>query len=240
MFARYCAGDMHTQPQQQAPRLRPPRLTSRDQSSDGESAHVSISLVTMAVPTTDALRAYWDSFAVDFERDVEQEVIPVTRGMFSSLGLHTYASFCFGCSSLSLHTCIFMRCLSPIHLTIILSAKNASVLELGGGAGGAALDLYQLADSSVKITVTDLSPKMIEQARKKLPEAVTAEVADAEHLSFPNSSFDFVYGNLCLQIVPDPDQVLKEVFRGKSCELICQAAQNLFANSPQTWRSSSV
>ena len=43
----------------------------------------------MAVPTTDGLRAYWDSFAVDFERDVEQEVIPVTRGMFSSLGLHS-------------------------------------------------------------------------------------------------------------------------------------------------------
>ena len=50
---------------------------------------VSTLLVTMAVPTTDGLRAYWDSFAVDFERDVEQEVIPVTRGMFSSLGLHS-------------------------------------------------------------------------------------------------------------------------------------------------------
>ena len=89
------------------------------------------------------------------------------------------------------------------------------MLELGGGAGGAALDLYRLADASVKITVTDLSPKMIEQARKKLPEAVTAEVADAEHLGYVDASFDAVYGNLCLQIVPDPDQVLKEVYRGQ-------------------------
>jgi len=32
-------------------------------------------------------------------------------------------------------------------------------------------------------------------------------------ITFENSKFDTVFGNLCLQLVPDPILVLKEVYR---------------------------
>ncbi len=88
-----------------------------------------------------------------------------------------------------------------------------SVLELGCGAGGGALEIGRDLSPEAHLTCVDLSPGMLRIARSRLPGSVTVQEENAEALSFAEASFDAVISNLCLMIVPDTTAALLEVRR---------------------------
>jgi ubiquinone/menaquinone biosynthesis C-methylase UbiE len=97
--------------------------------------------------------------------------------------------------------------------------KNARVLELGGGTGE---DAVWLAQNDFDITLTDVSPAMVDIARKKLASfGARAEIAAAEDLeSFAkkhlheNAAFDTVFSNFApLNCVEDLTPVVRGLAR---------------------------
>jgi ubiquinone/menaquinone biosynthesis C-methylase UbiE len=104
---------------------------------------------------------------------------------------------------------------SLIHMLNLKSAS--SILELGCGPGLGTLALVRrLKDESnlsAKVTACDLSPAMVACARKRLPGRVTVQVANNQSLPFEAASFDRVMAGMNLNLVPEPRQMLAEVFR---------------------------
>lgn len=94
----------------------------------------------------------------------------------------------------------------------VLAYAYGHVLEVGIGTGHA-LALYP---PSVRLTGIDISPKMLQRARRRTrrePIDVTLEVADVETLPFPDATFDCVTATCVFCSVPDPVQGLREVAR---------------------------
>ena len=77
------------------------------------------------------------------------------------------------------------------------------ILDLGCGTGALA-EIIQSEIPNCSIVGIDLSPRMVEQARTRLDERVEITTGDAEHLPFPDSSFDVVYCNDSFHHYPDP------------------------------------
>jgi ubiquinone/menaquinone biosynthesis C-methylase UbiE len=85
-------------------------------------------------------------------------------------------------------------------------------LEVGVGTGKN-LSYYP---QNVKITAIDLSPRMLEKARKKASDlglAVDFREMDAQHLKFPDRSFDTVFATFVFCSVPNPVLGLEELRR---------------------------
>ena len=89
------------------------------------------------------------------------------------------------------------------------------VLDCGAGTGL----LWQNHDAprSIDLTITDLSPGMVEAASATATssgfERVTGRTADIQALPFADASFDLVFANHMLYHVPDPAQAVREVAR---------------------------
>jgi SAM-dependent methyltransferase len=83
-----------------------------------------------------------------------------------------------------------------------LETVPRNVLDLGTGTGKAA---YLVAERfpEAQVAGVDLSPRMVEEARRRLPEELSGrvrfEVADASSLPFPDGSFDLV---VLLNMIP--------------------------------------
>lgn len=94
--------------------------------------------------------------------------------------------------------------------------ENAKVLEVGCGPGEMwKANRHRLSDRW-RITLTDLSPGMVEAARKNvshLPAIVDCRVADLQKLPFADYEFDVVIANHMLYHVPDKEVALREVTR---------------------------
>lgn len=92
-----------------------------------------------------------------------------------------------------------------------LSGLTGKVLEVGIGTGRN-LKYYPLHSSVIGI---DYSERMLEKARKKATgmKNVTLLLMDAEHLEFPDNSFDYIVSTFVLCSVPDPVKALKEIRR---------------------------
>jgi ubiquinone/menaquinone biosynthesis C-methylase UbiE len=90
--------------------------------------------------------------------------------------------------------------------------QDERVLDVGCGTG---VLLERIVDRfpDAQATGVDLSPAMVAQARRRLPPQVTLEVADAEALPFPASSFDFVLSLSSFHFWPDPRRALAELRR---------------------------
>lgn len=87
-----------------------------------------------------------------------------------------------------------------------------SVLEVGVGTG-LALKHYP---RDAEIVGIDLSPEMLARARTragKLPHSVSLHTMDAEHLDFPDHSFDCVTVPYVLSVTPDPARLVAELRR---------------------------
>jgi ubiquinone/menaquinone biosynthesis C-methylase UbiE len=96
---------------------------------------------------------------------------------------------------------------------IQLLAPNAdeSLCIVGVGTGAD----FGLLPAGVRVTGIDLSPRMIEVARRKAagrPD-VCLVIGDAQSLTFADRSFDLALLNLILSVVPDPAAAMKEALR---------------------------
>ncbi|HET6976794.1 MAG TPA: class I SAM-dependent methyltransferase [Pyrinomonadaceae bacterium] len=91
--------------------------------------------------------------------------------------------------------------------------KNLNVLEVGCGLG---TDGAQFAMAGAIYTGIDLTDAAVDLARQRfelfqLPG--TFRVADAEHLDFPDNTFDIVYSHGVLHHTPDTAAAVREVHR---------------------------
>jgi ubiquinone/menaquinone biosynthesis C-methylase UbiE len=86
------------------------------------------------------------------------------------------------------------------------------VLEVGVGTG-LNLDCYP---DDVSITGIDLSPAMLEHARRRAAASgrkVALQVGDAHRLEFPDASFDTVVCTFSLCAIPDERRAVAEMWR---------------------------
>lgn len=88
------------------------------------------------------------------------------------------------------------------------------ILEVGVGTG-ISLPGYSRQN---RITGIDLSEEMLRKARRRVAELPLTnveqlEVMDAEHLSFPDASFDAVVASHVISTVPNPEAALDECAR---------------------------
>jgi demethylmenaquinone methyltransferase/2-methoxy-6-polyprenyl-1,4-benzoquinol methylase len=92
-----------------------------------------------------------------------------------------------------------------------LSSLQGKVLEVGIGTGRN-LKYYPVGCS---ITGIDYSERMLKKAREKAKglKNVTLLLMNAEHLEFPDNSFDYIITTFVLCSIPDPVKALKEMRR---------------------------
>jgi ubiquinone/menaquinone biosynthesis C-methylase UbiE len=92
-----------------------------------------------------------------------------------------------------------------------LSCLKGRVLDVGVGTGKN-LEYYPKGCS---VTGIDNSERMLEKAQKSAENMknVTLLLMDAEHLDFPDKSFDYVVTTFVLCSIPDPLMALKEMRR---------------------------
>lgn len=89
--------------------------------------------------------------------------------------------------------------------------RNKDVLEIAAGPGTLA---KYIAEDTRHIIATDYSEGMIREAKKGVYSSrLTFEVADAMDLPYPHDSFDVVIIANALHVMPEPEQVLKEIRR---------------------------
>jgi len=91
------------------------------------------------------------------------------------------------------------------------------VLDLGSGAGTDSLVAAQMVGPSGRVTGIDMTPEMLNQARRGAETMGASNVefveGEVESLPFPDSSFDVVISNGVIDLVPDKDAVFGEIFR---------------------------
>jgi ubiquinone/menaquinone biosynthesis C-methylase UbiE len=94
-------------------------------------------------------------------------------------------------------------------------AHGHRVLDIATGTGIGAQAALAAVGPTGHVTAADLSPTMVERARKRLGDAsnVTYSVEDGQALSFPDASFDAVLCSLGLMFFPDPMRGLLEFRR---------------------------
>jgi ubiquinone/menaquinone biosynthesis C-methylase UbiE len=100
----------------------------------------------------------------------------------------------------------------PQHRAVALlnvqPGERVLVPGVGTGLGLAALP------AGAHVTAIDLSPAMLAQAQRKLTgRAIAFEVMDAQHLCYPDGSFDAALLSLILTVVPDGAAAFREAWR---------------------------
>jgi SAM-dependent methyltransferase len=145
------------------------------------------------VATTDDVRAYWNQHI----HDLEITRHPVgSRGFFEDLDQYHFEK---------LH--------HLLRLVDFDGYRDRSVLEVGCGA---AVDLARFARGGARATGVDLSASAIDLARANFEQQGLPgrfEVADGEHLPFPDSAFDLVYAHGVVQYTANPQQLVNECRR---------------------------
>ena len=143
--------------------------------------------------STDDVRAYWNQHI----HDLEITKHPVgSRGFFDDLDQYHFEK---------LH--------HLLRLVAFDGYRGRSVLEVGCGAG---VDLVRFARGGAEVTGVDLAPSAIDLARANFEQQglhAKLEVADGEHLPFPDNSFDFVFAHGVVQYTADPRRLVEECRR---------------------------
>jgi SAM-dependent methyltransferase len=145
------------------------------------------------VATTAEVREYWNRHI----HDLEITRHPVgSRGFFDDLDQYHFEK---------LH--------HLLRLVDFDGYRGRSVLEVGCGAG---VDLARFAKGGAEVTGVDLAPSAIELARANFSQQGLQgrfEVADGEHLPFPDNTFDLVYAHGVVQYTASPGQLVDECRR---------------------------
>ena len=92
-------------------------------------------------------------------------------------------------------------------------SRGLRVLEVGVGLGA---DHQCFAEQGAQLSGVDLTPRAIEMTRRRLDAlglASDLRVGDAEHLDFPDNTFDVVYSWGVIHHSPDTAQAAREIFR---------------------------
>ena len=95
------------------------------------------------------------------------------------------------------------------------SRPFGDALEIGAGTGYFSLNLLQ-AGMIERATATDISPGMLatlEENASGLGVEVRTAAAEAETLTFPDESFDLVFGHAVLHHIPDLERAFSEFAR---------------------------
>lgn len=108
---------------------------------------------------------------------------------------------------------------------------GSRVLELGCGPGWLWREAGATVPDGVRLTLTDLSPAMVEEAVAGCRAtgrfaAVSGRPADAQDLPFEDEGFDYAIANHMLYHVPDPGRAVAEARRVLSPEGTFLAATN--------------
>jgi ubiquinone/menaquinone biosynthesis C-methylase UbiE len=118
-------------------------------------------------------------------------------------------------------------------------SENARILELGCGPGYLWKECVQRIPAGWTITLSDLSPGMVDAAWRNL--VVTGrnfkfEQIDAQSIPYPDATFDAVIANHMLYHVPDRKKALSEIKR------VLKADGRLFAatNGDRTFQEISA
>jgi ubiquinone/menaquinone biosynthesis C-methylase UbiE len=93
------------------------------------------------------------------------------------------------------------------------SAAGKRVLEIGVGLGA---DHQRFAEAGADLTGIDLTPRAVEHTTRRLAAfglKSDVRVMDAEHLEFPDGTFDVVYSWGVLHHSPDTPTAVREVYR---------------------------
>jgi phosphatidylethanolamine/phosphatidyl-N-methylethanolamine N-methyltransferase len=100
------------------------------------------------------------------------------------------------------------------HAVEIINRSQGRVLEVGVGTGLSLPDYKR----DLSITGIDLSPEMLARARERVADQDLDHVEglhemDAGALAFPDGHFDTVVAMYVITVVPDPEQVMRELAR---------------------------
>ncbi len=91
------------------------------------------------------------------------------------------------------------------------------VLDLGCGAGTDSLVAAQMVGPEGGVTGIDMTPEMLDKARRSAREMGMGNVdfveGEAERLPFADETFDVVISNGVIDLIPDKDAVFSELFR---------------------------
>jgi SAM-dependent methyltransferase len=145
------------------------------------------------VATIDEVRAYWNTHIHDLEVSRQP---PGSRGFFDDLDRYHFEK---------LH--------HLVRLVDFDGYRGRSVLDVGCGAG---VDLARFARGGAEVTGVDVSPSAIELARKNFEQQGLRgrfEVADGEHLPFPDNTFDLVFAHGVVQYTASPERLVDECRR---------------------------
>src|SRR5437588_7454317 len=146
--------------------------------------------IVLPVATIDDVRAYWNAHI----HDLEITRHPVgSRGFFDDLDAYHFEK---------LH--------HLLRLVPFDDYRGRSVLEIGCGAG---VDLARFARGGARVTGVDLAATALDLARTNFAQQGLDgrfEVADGEHLPFPDNTFDLVYAHGVVQYTPDPARLVGE------------------------------
>jgi SAM-dependent methyltransferase len=96
-------------------------------------------------------------------------------------------------------------------------AEGERVLDLGSGAGTDSLIAAQMVGPTGSVIGIDMTPAMLSKARGAAAETGVSNIefveSEAEHLPFPDGSFDVVISNGVIDLIPDKDAVFAELYR---------------------------
>ena len=93
-------------------------------------------------------------------------------------------------------------------------SDEARILEVGCGPGNLWAENLDRLPDGWDVTLTDVSPGMIREARERLPDGRFGFlVADAQRLPFEDGAFDAVVANHVLYHVPNRGRTISEISR---------------------------
>ena len=95
--------------------------------------------------------------------------------------------------------------------------KGEQVLDVGCGAGVDAIIASMMTGPTGRVVGIDIVPEMIEkaEANRKMADRnnVAFQKTSGEDLPFPETTFDVVISNGVINLIPDKERALSEIFR---------------------------
>jgi SAM-dependent methyltransferase len=118
------------------------------------------------------------------------------------------------------HREIIRQMFAPVTQALIEDARIGSrhaVLDIATGPGEPALSIAALVGAEGKVVGIDLVPEMVAAARRASDHSglgnAQFEVADIDHLPFPDDSFDAVVSRFGVMFFPSPVDAVREMLR---------------------------